>query len=48
VNTASADHARQQYQPSADGTQFLVNSRIEDTTAQVLNVLLNWTAQVKK
>jgi dipeptidyl aminopeptidase/acylaminoacyl peptidase len=48
VNTAFADYSRQQYQPSPDGTQFLVNSRIEDTTPQVLNVLLNWTAQVKK
>jgi hypothetical protein len=38
----------QQYQPSPDGTRFLVNSRIEDTTPQVLTVLLNWKAQVKK
>ena len=42
------DYTAQQYQPSPDGTRFLVNSRIEGTTPQVLNVLLNWRAQVKK
>ena len=48
VKTAGADYSRQQYQPSADGTQFLFNSQVEDTTPLVLNVLLNWKAQVKK
>jgi hypothetical protein len=47
VNTPG-DYTAQQYQPSPDGTRFLVNSRIEDTTPQVLNVVLNWRAQVKK
>jgi hypothetical protein len=42
------DYTAQQYQPSPDGTRFLVNSPIEGTTPQVLNVLLNWKAQVKK
>jgi hypothetical protein len=44
----SGDYSRRQYQASADGTRFLVNSRIDDTTPQVLTVLLNWKAQVKK
>jgi dipeptidyl aminopeptidase/acylaminoacyl peptidase len=44
----TGDYARRQYQPSADGTRFLVNARVDDTTPQVLNVLLNWKAQVKK
>jgi Tol biopolymer transport system component len=47
VNTAD-DSQPQQYHPSPDGTRFLVNSRIEDTTPQVLNVLLNWKSQAKK
>jgi Tol biopolymer transport system component len=47
VNTL-LDYSRQEYHPSPDGTRFLVNSRIEDTTPQVLNVLLNWKAQIKK
>jgi dipeptidyl aminopeptidase/acylaminoacyl peptidase len=47
VNTG-VSYTRQQYQPSPDGTRFLVNSRIEDTTPQALNVLFNWKAQVKK
>jgi hypothetical protein len=47
VNTAD-DYQPQQYHPSADGTRFLVNSRIDDTTPQVLNVLFNWKAQVRK
>jgi dipeptidyl aminopeptidase/acylaminoacyl peptidase len=42
------DYESQQYQPSPDGTRFLVNSPIEDTTPQVLTVLLNWKAQAKK
>jgi dipeptidyl aminopeptidase/acylaminoacyl peptidase len=41
-------YSRRQYQPSADGTRFLVNARVDDTTPLVLNVLLNWKAQVKK
>jgi hypothetical protein len=47
VNTPQS-YERQQYQPSPDGTRFLVNSRIEDTTPQVLTVLLNWRAEAKK
>jgi len=47
VNTPD-DYSTQQYQLSPDGTRFLVNSRIEGTTPQALNVLLNWKAQVKK
>jgi dipeptidyl aminopeptidase/acylaminoacyl peptidase len=47
VNTPLG-YTRPQYQPSPDGTRFLVNARIDDTTPQVLNVLLNWKAQVKK
>ena len=47
VSTAG-EYSRQQYQPSPDGARFLVNYRIEDTTPQVLTVLLNWKALVKK
>jgi Tol biopolymer transport system component len=47
VSTAG-EYSRQQYQPSPDGARFLVNYRIEDTTPQVLTVLLNWGSQVKK
>ena len=44
----SGDYARRQYQASADGIRFLVNARVDDTARQVLTVLLNWKAQVKK
>jgi Tol biopolymer transport system component len=46
--STSGDFMRRQYQPSADGTRFLVNSQVEGTTPLVLTVLLNWRAQVKK
>jgi Tol biopolymer transport system component len=47
VNTSGV-YSRKQYEPSPDGTRFLVNAQIEQTTPQVLTVLLNWKAQVKK
>jgi Tol biopolymer transport system component len=39
---------RMQYLPSADGTRFLVNSRLEDTAPRVLTVVLNWQAAVRR
>jgi Tol biopolymer transport system component len=47
LNTPS-DYTTQQYQPSPDGSRFLVSSKVDDTTPQVLTVVLNWKAQVQK
>jgi serine/threonine protein kinase len=39
---------RTHYHASADGSKFLVNSRVEDTEPRVLHVLLNWQAALKR
>jgi Tol biopolymer transport system component len=45
--TTPDDYLRQQYQPRADGTRFLVNARIEEMP-RVLTVVLNWQAGEKR
>jgi hypothetical protein len=47
VNIRGSD-ARQQYQAGADGTPFLINSRLEDTAPRVLTVVLNWQEAVRR
>jgi hypothetical protein len=36
------------YDVTADGKRFIVNTRVEDTTAVPLTVVVNWTAGLPK
>lgn len=47
VRTADS-YLATQYYPSADGTRFLVNARVEDAAPRVLTVVLNWKVEGKK
>ena len=42
------DTDRQQYQASADGTRFMVNTAVENANPRALTVVLNWKAPGKK
>jgi hypothetical protein len=41
------DGSRSQYAPSADGSRFLFNARVEDRTPVGLTILSNWPALVR-
>lgn len=39
---------RNHYVVSADGQRFLINSTIEETSTTPINVIVNWTAGLKR
>ena len=39
---------RNHYAVSADGQRFLINSTMEETSATPINIVVNWTAALKK
>lgn len=43
----NADRSRTQYVPSADGSKFLFNSRVENRAPVGVTVIVNWLALVK-
>jgi len=40
--------SRTQYAVSADGQRFIFLSMIEETSATPINVVVNWTADLKR
>jgi Tol biopolymer transport system component len=42
------DNTRTQFVPTADGSRFLFNSRVEDPTPMGITVITNWTTLLKK
>ena len=44
---ANVTSATRSYAPSRDGQRFLVNMLL-DTTESPINVVVNWTAELKK
>ena len=48
VETSNSTGARNNYLVTADGQRFLVNNIILDSGSQPINVVINWTAQLKK
>jgi serine/threonine protein kinase len=48
VNPSISTGERNNYVVSADGQRFLVNNMVEDGASQPINIVLNWTAQLKK
>ena len=39
---------RNHYVVTADGQRFLINSTIEETSATPINVVVNWSADLKR
>ena len=39
---------RNQYVVTADGQRFLINSTLEETSSTPINVVVNWTADLKR
>ena len=39
---------RNQYVPTSDGQRFLINSTLEETSTTPINVVVNWTADLKR
>jgi hypothetical protein len=44
----SPDNSRSQFEPSADGTRFLFNARVEDHSPVGLTVISNWPSLLQK
>ena len=42
------DESRTQYEPSSDGSRFLFNARVEDSSPVGLTVITNWISLLKK
>jgi len=40
--------SRYHYAVSADGQRFLLNSPVEDAASSPINVVINWTADLKR
>jgi hypothetical protein len=47
VGGGTSYYARPQYAVSRDG-RFLINQPVEESTTTPINVILNWTAGLKK
>lgn len=39
---------RNHYVPTSDGQRFLINSMIDETSSTSINVVVNWTAGLKR
>ena len=39
---------RNHYVPTSDGQRFLINSTLEETSGTPINVVVNWTADLKR
>ncbi len=39
---------RNHYVPTSDGQHFLINSTLEETTTTPINIVVNWTSDLKR
>jgi hypothetical protein len=44
----SSTEFRNHYVPTSDGQRFLINSTLEETSGTPINVVVNWTADLKR
>lgn len=44
----SSTEFRNHYVPTSDGQRFLINSTLEETTSTPINIVVNWTSDLKR